>query len=230
MDREPGKAATDAAAAAPAAPAGRDELAEAIRHPLWRAAVLVLALAVVATAALGGFRKAGPRGAATLPFQPAGATLDSGLFSVTPGAAWTTDTRPGLRHPSTDARYLVVPLRVENRDRGDFGSAMRLRQDFVLLLTGADGALQPVEPDYIVRADAGGAFGAQLPPRLEVPLFAIWKRPPDAPTPARLDFGLGGRTLVEATFLTRERAWTTARAVGKWRLPVAAQPPAEPRS
>lgn len=218
-------------AAAPPPPP-RNELADALRRPLWQVAVLVVAAAALATAAMGGFRTASSRPTASLPFQPPGATVDSGLFAVTAGAAWITDTRPGLRLPSQDTHYLVVPLTVENRDDGDFGSSMRLGQDVVLLQTGADGAMQPVEADMILRADAGGGFGAALPPRLAVPLLAIWKRPPGAPPPPHVDLGLGGRTLVEATFLTRERAWTPARAVGKWRLPVGAAPgsaaPAEP--
>lgn len=200
------------------------EIAEAIRHPLWRVAVGLLLLAIVATAALGGFRKAGARKGSELPLLAPGTTVDAGLFSVSAGPGWVTDLAPGRSFPSDTESYLVVPLRVSNQGDADNGSSGLLRQDLFWLRPGADGRPDPVAADYYFRADGAG-YGAELPPRMRVPLLAVWKRPVGVPAPATVDLGLIGRKFVAQTFETQESAWTNTDPVAKWRVPIQVRPP-----
>ena len=201
------------------------EIAQAVRHPLWRAVVGLLLLAALATAALGGFRKAAPAQGSQLPLLAPGTLIDAGLFQVSAGTGWTTDLAPGRSIPSTDESYLVVPLQVINQAEADFGSGLKLQQDLFWLQPGADGRPVPVEAEYLFRADGGG-YGADMPPRLQVPLLAVWKRPAGAPVPPTVDLGLLGRKFVEQTFLTGESAWTGTGPFAKWRVRVQARPSA----
>lgn len=201
------------------------DIAQAVRHPLWRAAVIVLAVAVAATAAMGGFRKAAPTQGSQLPLLTPGTLVDAGLFRVSAGTGWTTDLAPGRSLPSTEESYLVVPLQVTNQAEADFGSGLKLKQDLFWLQPGADGRPVPVEAEYLYRADGGG-YGADMPPRLPVPLLAVWKRPAGAPAPATVELGLLGRKFVEQTFLTGESAWTGTGPFAKWRVRIEARPAA----
>lgn len=205
-------------------PATERELAHIFRQPLWRAAVVLVLLAVVVTAALGGFRKAGPRKGSELPLLAPGTVVDAGLFAISAGEGWTTDMAPGRSFPSTDEAFLVVPLQVTNQGDDDFGTSGKLQQDLFWLRPGPNGRPDPLAVDHFFRADGGG-YGADLPPRLRVPLLAVWKLPAGAPTPPTIELGLVGRKFVERTALTTESAWNPSDPVAKWKVALEARPP-----
>lgn len=191
------------------------ELEQTFRQPLWRGAIALLLLAVLATAALGGFRKAAPVKGSDLPMGAPGATVKTGLFTIVAGAGWTADRMPKRDYPTPGTHYLIVPLTVTNHADADHGRVGLLQKDLVWVQDGG----KPVSPDTLVRADDGG-FGVSLPPRLPMPVLAVWKRPADAPALASVRIGVLGRTFVPRTPLTTESAWAPGGPVGQWRLPV----------
>jgi hypothetical protein len=198
-------------------PATRHELAQAFRQPLWRGAMALLLLAVLVTAALGGFRRASPIRGSDLPMQAPGGSVDTGLFVIAARAAWTTAKMPGRAFPTPGTHYLVVPLTVTNQADADHGRALPLQEDLVWVPP--DGP--PVSPDTLLRRDDGG-YDVSLPPRLPMPVLAVWKLPANAPPPTSVRIGVLGRTFVPSTPLTTESAWAPGDPKGQWRLPVSA--------
>lgn len=196
------------------------ELAQVFGRPLWRGAIALLLLAVLATAALGGFRQVPAGRASTLPMGAPGATVDTGLFAISAGDAWIAHTLPGRTYPTPGTHYLVVSLTVTHQGEADFGGAGMLRQDLVWV---RDGDGEPVSPETLLRADDGG-FHVSLPPRLPMPVLAVWKHPEGAPVPGSVRIGALGRSFVPRTPLTTASAWAPGGPAGQWRLPVGAGP------
>ena len=132
----------------------RKELSRAIRNPWLRAAALLAVLALVVTAALGGFGKATTAtGASQVHTYPAGATVDSGAMRITALKAWRSLRGPeGHADDYKPVQYLVLQVRVDNLT-GKSNSAYGNLQADLVWLPRKDGRLQEEKADRFQRAD-----------------------------------------------------------------------------
>ncbi len=199
----------------------RQQWAALLRHR-WIRALLALGLAaLLATAALGGFRKSGGAAAGRLPVLAAGQRADSGAFAITPLRAWVADAQPGQSAGSR--RYLVLRLRAENRTGTAFAASALLQQDVVWLPTGK-GNERKAEP--MRRADDHTLY-VILQPGQPTVIDMAWELPPGAAPPARAVWGVYARDYLERGYLQGEgdAGWRQTQPGFKLELPTGAPPP-----
>ena len=201
----------------------RQEYVQLVRSNRWWRALAVLGvIAVLMTAALGGFRKAPPPPSA----PDAGATVggpfesrDVGQYAVTPFYATVEDRKPGQRHPgSTPKRYIVLKLMVRNQSStGRFGH-VNLAQDLVWLRNGRS---EEKTADDILWEDTLSR-DIVLQPGLGSELIAVWEVPAGETLSDFIEIGVlqraaGERNTVGEAFLGEWRRTGKGRL---WRLPI----------
>lgn len=175
------------------------DIVETVRHPLVRAGLVVLVLAALATAALGGFRKAASH--KTYPVVGTGQPVSNNALRITPLCAWVTQTRPGSDYPSTDKGYLVLRVRAENLTERD--GSIYLGKDVVWLPDGRSGE-KPM--NFSLRAD-DHSFQVQLQPHLPGIADLVWELPPGAKPRQPVTWGLYQRRYEPRTYLSGEAMW-----------------------
>lgn len=186
------------------------EIAETIRHPWMRAGLAVLVLAVLATAAFGGFRKAAS--AVASPTVGADVRVETGPLAITALCSWTSGSTPGSRTPLPGNRYLVLRVRAENLDSKN--NAHLLSEDVVLLLGGGNAV-----PAYLAwRSDDHAS--AQLQPRIPSEVDLIWDME-KAGKPARRDpvWDIVRREYKQGAYFDVQPGWVQAGAQAKLVLP-----------
>lgn len=189
------------------------------RHRGWRAAAVVAALAVLAVALLGGFRRHGGGTGVVYPIAAAGQRVEAGALAVTPLCAWVAADKPGqVPNPFNKHRYLVLRARVENLTDSATAATAYLQDDVVWL---ADGKTDQKEATALQRAD-DHSFAVQLQPRLPTVVDLVWELPGDAAPRQPVVWGVFGREHIERTYLTNEQAWVNPQPHTKLRLPAAA--------
>lgn len=177
------------------------DVASTLRHPVARALMALGAVALLVTAAMGGFRQAQSRQQA-LPQVGAGEAASSDAYEITPLCAYTTDRMPGRRHPDVGKRYLVLRAQVVNRMEMDWIG--HLQKDVVWPAT-RSGNAAPAE--WVLHADDHSMF-PQLPPRIPALVELVW--PLEAGTSASAPegrWGLYARTRMRRHLDTGENAW-----------------------
>lgn len=196
----------------------RKELSQAIRNPWLRAAALLCLLAVAATAALGGFDKAGAGTAASqIPSFGAGSRLDTGAMRLTALQAWRSLRDPdGISDPTASRQYLVLRLRVDNRSGHTTSPYGDLQQDVVWLL---DGGRTEVKADRFLRADDHTLVDA-LHPELPMVVDMVWQLPAGRALPDRLEWGVLTRAFSPKATFFGASGWVQGRPLGKLVLPV----------
>ena len=175
----------------------------------------VLAVALLVTAGLGGFREAAPPG---YPTTGAGTRVVNGTLAITPLCAWTSGSRPTDREQAPGERYLVLRARVQNLTESDNGS--HAGEDIVWLPQGRG---EPVKADTVTRADDHD-FSVQLQPRLPAVLDLAWPIPPGAAVRRPATWGYFGRAFREAGFVQGDAEWFQDGPRGKLVLPVGVAP------
>lgn len=175
------------------------DIVETVRHPLVRAAIALLVLAALATAALGGFGKASSQ--RSYPVIGVGRQASSGALRIAPLCAWVTRTRPGSAFEATDKGYLVLRVRAENLTARD--GALYLGKDVVWLPDGRSGE-KPAS--FTLRAD-DHSFHVQLQPRLPGVADLVWELPPAASLRQPVTWGLYQRRYEPRTPLSGEAMW-----------------------
>lgn len=194
----------------------KDDLNKRIRHPGWQAAAVLVLIAIVVTAALGGFRKAASR--QSYPQYGISQTLHNGALSITPLRAWVARHKPGSPVYDFDKKqYLVLQLRVVNTTEAS--SKTYLSQDVVWLppehTPGAEGVESRIE-----LASHDHSIGVDLHPRLPTDVDLVWELPPDRVLPARLTWGVLKRRFVEKAYLQGDAFWISDGPQAKLLLPV----------
>lgn len=201
-----------------AMPTSDRDIAETTRHPLVRAGLVVAVLAVLLTAALGGFRESKAR--SSVPEYAAGHTVENGPLRITPLRAWVARHAPGSAPDVRDPKqYLVLQLRVINLIDSDVGLSSDLKEDVLLRRPDA-----PKPESRLVKASTlqyarDHGFTVDFPPRLPVTVDLVWELPPDEAMPAMQGWGVAGRR-EQRTYMTQEKVWLQAYGVAKYRLPV----------
>lgn len=188
----------------------------------WRAAAMVGVIAVLVTAALGGFRKAPPPpvppdadAAVAGPFE----SRDLGQYLFYPLYATVEDRKPGQRHASsTPTRYIVLKMMVRNQGSTGRFAHVNLKQDLVWLRNGRS---EETPADDIVWEDTHGR-DIVLQPGLETELVAVWEVPTGDTLPDAIEIGMfqraaGARNTVGEVFLGEWRRTGKGRV---WRLPI----------
>lgn len=187
------------------------EIAETIRHPWIRAAAVLLALAVLVTAALGGFRKAASAG--TYPTVGAQTRVETGALAITALCSWTSDSAPGDQPSLPGDRYLMLRVRAENL--ADRNNALRLSKDVLLLL--GDGIDVPA---WLTRRSDDHSSSVQLQPRLPTEVDLIWDMH-RLGKPAPLDpvWGIVRSEYRQGVYFDVQPGWVQAGAQAKIVLP-----------
>ncbi len=175
------------------------DIAGTLRHPWVRALIVVAMLALLATAALGGFRKAESH--KDWPVFGAGQQAESGALLITPLCAWTTAQKPGRQSPDADKRYLVLRVRAENLTERD--GSRYLGQDVVWLPDGRTGEQRAASSQ---RADDHSYF-VQLQPRLPGTVDLVWELPGAAAPRQPVTWGVYRRRFEPRTYLSGEAMW-----------------------
>lgn len=203
----------------------KKELTEALRNPWMRAALLLVLIAVAATAALGGFRKAtAATGASRLPVYGAGATIETGAMAITPIKAWRTLREPG-RYATDEPpkhQYLVLRVRVENQIPETVNSSLYLGQDLLWLETRDGKVAGEKKAERFRRADEHGtrSLTADLHPGLPLTVDMVWELPLDTPLQAQQQWGILGRAFKAKLTFYGASGWGQQDPVAKLRLAV----------
>lgn len=192
-----------------------------LRHRWGRALVVVVAVAVVLVAALGGFRRAVASNAERYPVVGAGVRVQTGAFALTPLQAWTAAAAPG-RQPS-GKRYLVLRLRAENLTDSAFAASALLQQDIVWL---ADGRSDERKAQPMQRAD-DHTLGVILQPKLPSVIDLAWEIPPGEALRQPVTWGVYGRYYLERGYLQGDgdAGWRQGDPLSKLVLKAGDAPP-----
>lgn len=192
------------------------KLQHAVRQPKWQAAIVFACVAVVAVAALGGFRST--RGGALPEYGP-GAVIRNDALEFTPTRAWISDVQPGRDRPSSygpQLRYLVLRGRALNRTESSVAGGSAL-YNTVLWLPVVPGA--GVKPEFVSRADDHDAY-FHLPPRLATDVDLIWTIPADQAPTTDTQWGVQAMRFKSRTYLTGGSEWLPAEPLARLRLPL----------
>lgn len=188
-------------------------LKQAVKSTRWRIAAAVVLLAVIVTAALGGFRAAPKTSAKS---EELGKRVATQALAVTPLRAWLDAKHPlGLADPTPPVDYLVLEADVENltqRSNNYF-----LASDLVWLTGQEDQKGKRSDATY--RVDDTTILG-DLQPKLPVRVRMTWKLPRGQALASPVRFGLYARRYVEKTYLTGESTWLQDGPGMTLRLPV----------
>lgn len=197
----------------------RKELSQAIRNPWLRVAALLCLLAVAATAALGGFDRAGAGTAASqIPAFGAGIRLDTGAMRLTALQAWRSLRDPdGISDPAASRQYLVLRVRVDNRSGRTISPYGDLQQDVVWL---RDGGTTEVKADRFLREDDHTLVDA-LHPELPLVVDMVWEVPAGEALPAQLEWGVLTRAFSPKATFFGASGWVQGRPLARLALPVA---------
>lgn len=187
------------------------DIAGTLRHPWMRVGLVIAALAIVATAAMGGFRKADAHRNWTQ--VGIGQQAESGALRITPVCAWTTAQRPGRTGPDPGKRYLVLRVRAENLT--GLNGALYLGKDLVWLPDGRSGEKAAASTQ---RAD-DHSFYVQLQPRLPGMVDLVWELPGAAVPAQPVTWGLYKRRYEPQTYLSGEAMWVQDGPAAKLVLP-----------
>jgi len=189
------------------------ELIKAARSRRWRAAAALCLLALLATALLGGLRRAPAK---TVPLHGAGERVANGALAVKPLRAWI-DVRNPRGHADAAERkdFLIVEAAVENLTRASNG--WYLREDLRWLAGREDRA--GARPDLIYLAEDLVPLST-LQPHLPANVLLAWKVPPGLSVAEPVRLGLYGRRFVEKTFLTTESGWLQDGPAATFKLAV----------
>lgn len=195
-----------------------------LQHRWGRALLLLAAVALLAIAAMGGFRRAGAVPGSRYPVAGLGERVETGAFALTPLRAWATDAPPG-QLPRPGKRYLVLRLRAENLTESAFAAVALLQQDVVWLPDGRSGERKP-EP--MRRVDDHTLYVA-LQPGLPVLVDLAWEIPAGEALRKPPTWGVYGRHYVERGYLQGEgdAGWKQGDPQLKLVLPAGKAPPAE---
>lgn len=189
------------------------DIAGLARHPLVRVALGALLLAVLAVAAMGGFREAGSR--QSLPQFAQGQAASNGAYRLTPLCAWVADRMPGRRYPEPGLRYLVLRLRAVNQmDSARPG----LEQDVVWVPQGTG---EFNKPDLVLRSD-DHSLQVNPQPRLPTTVDLVWKLSERNRIRQPATWGVFDRAYVAKGYLSGEDGWLQGDPAFKFRLPAAA--------
>jgi hypothetical protein len=179
-------------------PSDQEQLKALLDHRPVRALLLLLALAVIVVAALGGFRSADGRAGGNYPQVGAGAQVQTGAYAITPLQAWVTTTEPGYRQPDARGRrFLVLRLRARNLTESGFAAAARLEQDVVWL---PDGKTGQRKAKLMRRAD-DQTLGVILQPGVPSVVDLSWEIPAGETVRQPVTWGVFGREYVERGYL-----------------------------
>lgn len=201
-------------------PSDQEQLRALLRHRWGRALLAAAAVALLAVAAAGGFRKAGTQGA-RYPVSGAGQRMETGAFALTPLRGWTADALPGQQPGGK--RYVLLRLRAENLTESGFAAAALLQQDIVWL---PDGRPPERKADTMRRAD-DGTLSFVLQPRLPAVLDIAWEVPPGETPRSPLTWGVYGRHYAERGYLQGDgdAGWKQDDPLFKIVLDAGAPPP-----
>lgn len=175
-------------------------LKQAATSTRWRIAAAIFLLAVIVTAALGGFRLA-PKTAAKS--EELGKRVATNALAVQPLRVWLDASHPvGLAPSTPPVDYLVLEAEVENLTK--LSNSYFLANDLVWL-TGLQDQ-KGKRADVIYRVDDTTILG-NLQPKLPVRVRLTWKLPRGQALSSPVRFGLYARRYVEKTYLTGESSW-----------------------
>lgn len=199
---------------------GRKELTEALGHPWMRVAIVLALIALIATAALGGFRKATARtGASQVPTYPAGTEIRTSAMAITALQAWRSLRDPdGISDPDKPEQYLVLRVRVENLTGKSNNAYGNLSQDVVWLVPGREG-LDKLKADRFLRADDHTLID-ELHPRMPTTVDLVWKLPPGQAVAAEQTWGVVHREFESKATFFGSSGWVQGGPAAKLRVPV----------
>ncbi|GEM_PF-1152806 len=190
------------------------DLRQLWKQRYWRAAIILVAVAAVAVAAMGGFATAASKKGRP-PVAKVGQRLTTGAFAITPLCAWTDDLRPGQPEIMRgQKRYLMLRARVENLGDDWLAMSAYLTEDVVRLDEGGDTGQRS---NSMQRVD-DHSFNVKLQPRLPVLLDLIWEQAEGKPVPAEVPWGIYLRRHVERGYLAGDEFWVQNGA--GFRLPM----------
>lgn len=175
-------------------------LKQALHTTRGRVMLVLAALALAATAALGGFRAAPPKRTGVV---GAGERAVSGALAVQPLRAWADHTDPRGLKDLSGQDVLVLEAVVENLT--DASSSYYLMQNLRWLTSPEDNTGQ--QADRVYLADDLSLYDS-LHPRLSVRLFLCWKLPKGQALPQPVCWGLYQRRYVEKAYINNESGWT----------------------
>ena len=173
-------------------------MTQALRTTRGRLLLVLAALALVATAVLGGFRTAPPKRTG---IAVAGDRVVAGALAVQPLRAWVDRVDPRGRKDFGGQDTLVLEAVVENLTDA---SASHLTQDLRWLSSPSDNAGQVVDRIYL--ADDLDSFDL-LHPRVPVRLFLCWKLPKGQALEQPMRWGLYLRHYAEKAYINNESGW-----------------------
>lgn len=173
-------------------------LKQAVHSTRWRIAAVVVILAVIATALLGGFRSAPKRVGASGP----GARVTVGALAVQPLRAWVDRRDPKGFEDRSGKDVLVLEAVVENLTKA---SSNYYLPDDLRWLTGAED-YKGSKADVIYLVD-DLTLHDYLHPRLPMRVLLCWKIPKDQSLPQPARWGLYQRRFVEKAYVNNESGW-----------------------
>lgn len=174
-------------------------LQHALRTARGRFALVLAALALLATFLLGGFRPAPPK---RTPVAGAGERVVSGALAVEPVRAWLDRRSPRGYEDSSGQDFLVLEAVVENLT--DASSNHYLQDDLRWLADMDD--QKGREADVVYLADDLSLFES-LHPRLPVRVLLCWKIAKDRPPERPMRWGLFQRRYFEKAYVNNESGW-----------------------
>lgn len=198
-----------------------------LRKRWGRVLAAALAVAAAATALAGGFERVEKlTGIAALTPQPAGTTVDAGLYEVVVRSAWLSHrVSQRLNYIDPDRTMLYVAATITWHDRRSMPPAGKLGQDLVWL---ANAAGAPPDPQMATSVERAGGAQLALQPGMPTEAVLSWRLAPQGPAaPARMRMAVMGYTFTPSTWLTQEEGWVRAAPAGLWEVPVEDRRPLE---
>jgi hypothetical protein len=193
--------------------ANKDELVQTARNPWWQGAAALALVAVVATAALGGFGQAKSK---PLPQYKAGHRYQGGALAVTPLRAWVARYKPGGRVDAFNPKsYLVLQVEVENRTPRSFSAFGYPQQDLILV----SDKREPIKSDLLMRSDDHSVAG-DLHPRLKQRIDLVWTLPKNYVYAPQATFGVFARAYKAKAYINDEGAWVQGKPAAKYAMAV----------
>ena len=198
-----------------------------LRNRRGRVLAAALAVAAAATGLAGGFERVKkPTGIAALTPQPAGATVDAGLYEVVVHSAWLSH-KPSQRldYVDPDRTILYATATVTWRDRRSMPPAGPLGKDLMWL---ANAAGTPSNPQMATGVERAGGAQLALQPGLPTEAVLSWHLSPQGPAaPTRMRLAVMGYTFTPGTWKAPKDKWTRTLPAGLWEITVEDRRPGE---